>query len=235
MKFGKLTVIRKYDVKNNKRIRWLCQCDCGNIKIVIGDDLKSGHTKSCGCYTKEKQKEIHKKYNTYELTGEYGIGYTSKGEEFYFDLEDYDKIKDYCWYKTPQGYIASRVGEECVEFHRLVLNIGKDNYDCDVDHICHNKCDNRKAQLRIVTRSQNSMNAQPKKTNTSGVVGVYWDKCRNKWAAYIKKNYKNIYIGRFESKDDAIKARKEAEEKYFGEYSYDNSMKKWEEIYNDLP
>ena len=40
--------------------------------------------------------ETFKKYNTYDLSGEYGIGYTSKGEEFYFDLDDYDKIKDYC-------------------------------------------------------------------------------------------------------------------------------------------
>lgn len=31
--------------------------------------------------------------NTYDLSGEYGIGYTTKGEEFWFDLEDYDKIK----------------------------------------------------------------------------------------------------------------------------------------------
>ena len=38
-----------------------------------------------------------KKYNTYDLSGEYGIGYTTKGEKFLFDLEDYEKIKDYCW------------------------------------------------------------------------------------------------------------------------------------------
>ena len=50
---------------------------------------------------------MHKKYNTYDLTGEYGIGYTSKDEEFYFDLEDYDKIKDYCWRITMQGYVRA--------------------------------------------------------------------------------------------------------------------------------
>lgn len=38
----------------------------------------------------------NKRYNRYDLTGEYGIGYTNQGVEFYFDLEDYDKIKEYC-------------------------------------------------------------------------------------------------------------------------------------------
>ncbi|WP_368488451.1 hypothetical protein [Clostridium sp. BJN0013] len=37
------------------------------------------------------------KYNTYDLTGEYGIGYDAKGNIFYFDLEDYDRIKDFYW------------------------------------------------------------------------------------------------------------------------------------------
>ena len=41
---------------------------------------------------------------------------------------------------------------------------------------------------------------------------------------YISKNNETIYLGRYFDKDDAIKARKEAEEKYFGEYSYDNSI-----------
>ena len=44
-----------------------------------------------------------KKYNKYDLTGKFGIGYTSKGEEFYFDLEDYDKIKNHLWYKDKDG------------------------------------------------------------------------------------------------------------------------------------
>ena len=45
------------------------------------------------------------------------------------------------------------------------------------------------------------------------------------WRAEIKINIKTIYLGFFNNKDDAIAARKSAEEKYFGEYSYDNSMK----------
>ena len=46
------------------------------------------------------------------------------------------------------------------------------------------------------------------------------DKNRNKWIAQITVNYKNIHLGRYENIEDAIKARKEAEVKYFGEYRY---------------
>ena len=58
--------------------------------VVGGDNLKSGSTKSCGCLAKEIRSKIHKKYNQYDLSGEYGIGWTSNtNEEFYFDLEDF--------------------------------------------------------------------------------------------------------------------------------------------------
>ena len=80
---------------------WECLCDCGNIVNVAGSALKNGNTKSCGCYKREMDKKIYgiqnKKYNTYDLSGEYGIGYTEDSTIFYFDLEDYDKIKDYYW------------------------------------------------------------------------------------------------------------------------------------------
>ena len=45
------------------------------------------------------------------------------------------------------------------------------------------------------------------------------------WVAYISINYKQITLGYFHDFNDAVKARKQAEEKYFGEYSYDNSIK----------
>lgn len=52
-------------------------------------------------------------------------------------------------------------------------------------------------------------------TNTSGVTGVTWDKSRNKWRAQIVFQGKAHHLGRYTEKEDAIKARKEAEEKYF--------------------
>ena len=65
-KYGKLTVIREAGRKS-KKILWECKCDCKNIVFITGDNLKSGHTASCGCYQKERTKETlskHGKTNT---------------------------------------------------------------------------------------------------------------------------------------------------------------------------
>lgn len=230
-KFGKLTVICRTEdhVQPNgaKSVMWLCKCDCGNEVVTSGISLRKKLTQSCGCFHKEcatNQGRKNKKYNTYDLSGEFGIGYTSKGEEFYFDLEDYDKIKDYCWFINDDGYVIgnNNMTRKLVRFHRLILPVTEKE---QVDHIKHKTNDNRKSQLRIVTNAQNSMNRVKQPNNTSGVTGVYWDSNKQRWCAEIIINQKKIYLGVYSNFDDAVNARKKAEKKYFGEYSYDNSMK----------
>ena len=96
----------------------------------------------------------------------------------------------------------------------------------DIDHIHgkESKYDNRKSNLRVVTHSQNGMNRDLQSNNTSGVVGVSWFAKTNQWRAHIMVNRKFIHLGLFDKFEDAVKARKQAEEKYFGEFSYDNSQ-----------
>lgn len=57
-KFGRLLVVNEHNKNNIGCIQWLCKCDCGNEAIVVGTNLRNGHTKSCGCL----QKEIVGKY-----------------------------------------------------------------------------------------------------------------------------------------------------------------------------
>jgi len=53
-RFDRLTVVNySHKDKNKKHTFWLCKCQCGNIKVVEGSHLKSGHTKSCGCWNME--------------------------------------------------------------------------------------------------------------------------------------------------------------------------------------
>lgn len=52
-KFGRLTVIERSSSNKKREATWLCVCDCGNSKIVSGNQLRSGHTKSCGCLHSE--------------------------------------------------------------------------------------------------------------------------------------------------------------------------------------
>lgn len=236
-KFDRLLVIKRIEDyistnnSGNRYVQWLCKCDCGNEVAVLGTSLRSGKTKSCGCLSRELVSQRSKKYNKYDLLNEYGIGYTSNtNNPFYFDLEDYCKIKDYCWYEDNRGYILTNLyGNETsykdvTLLHRLIM-------DCEhgdglyVDHINHNKSDCRKYNLRIVTNQQNSMNASKRSDNTSGVTGVRFYEERNKWNAQIMFNYKAINLGYFDTFEEAVDARKQAEEKYFGEFSYDNSMR----------
>lgn len=65
-KYGRLTVIKKAE-KRGREQTWLCECDCGNSCVVRGANLRNGHTKSCGCYNKERIIEtqtIHGMRNT---------------------------------------------------------------------------------------------------------------------------------------------------------------------------
>lgn len=230
-RFGILTVIERaddyiYPDGKKHQAQWLCKCDCGKKVVVMSASLIRGHTKSCGCTRKEAVSEACKKYNTYDLSGEYGIGYTSKGEEFYFDLEDYEKIKDYCWYINQQGYVMAydcnaKDSGSHILMHRLIMCFPD---EIEVDHINHNKRNNKKENLRIVNDSQNQMNKKKQKNNTSGVTGVRWHKKHRKWYAHIGVNRNQIHIGSFDTFEEAVVARKEAEEKYFGEYSYNNSI-----------
>jgi hypothetical protein len=153
--------------------------------------------------------------NKFNLDGEYGIGYTSKGEEFYFDLEDYDKIKDYTWYITRKGYVSTtdKITHKKFFMHNLVMNTPPQN----LDHENRKRNDNRKFNLRFTTFSQNASNITRRKDNTSGVTGVTFH--QNKWQARIQVNEKRISLGCYDNKDDAIKARLLGEIKYFGEFA----------------
>lgn len=227
-KFGKLLVINKaedYISPNGKVIsRWLCLCDCGNKCIKKTQALRRGTTRSCGCLQKEERKKTYFKVtpNKYEVNENYVIGYTNKNEKFYFDLEDFDKVKERTWYINKYGYpMASKTAIfEPTLMHRLIMGANKNEY---VDHINHNKYDNRKSNLRIVSRSQNSMNIGRRKNNTSGVTGVYLQK-NGKWIARITANNKNIYLGIFENKEEAIISRHKAEDLYYGEYKYKENI-----------
>ena len=223
-KYGRLTIIGEaepYIYSNGgKARRVLCQCDCGSDPVeILLKDLRGGKTISCGCYKKECG-VIAKKYNTYDLTGEYGKGYTFKGEEFYFDLADYDLIKKYCWHTDKDGYLVSRdvSTRKFVKLHRLIMNCMNDS-TIIIDHINRDKNDNRKDNLRMCTRAENSRNKSLSKNNKSGVTGVFFNKKINKWGSQIIIDGKSIYLGTYKDKNEAIKSRIEAEIKYFGEFS----------------
>jgi hypothetical protein len=107
--------------------------------------------------------------------------------------------------------------------HRLVwlLTYGTDPGSLHIDHICADlPLPNVASNLRLASQSQNCRNRKKRSDNSSSVPGVYWDKRLQKWKAQIVVNGKYIYLSLFTNLADAIAARRAAEEKYFGEFSY---------------
>ena len=140
------------------------------------------------------------------------------------DDGDFEYLSQWKWLarKEKNTYYAQRGVRKngkltVVHMHRLILR-AEDGFD--VDHRNGNGLDNQKFNLRKATRSQNKMNLQNlNSNNTSGVTGVSWFKITQKWRAQITLNKKAKTIGYFDDKADAIKARRDAEKKYFGDFS----------------
>ena len=210
--------------------RWLCECNCSNhTRLVInGRDIRSGKTKSCGCIQKEKVaiccSERNKKTNLFVLNlideyGSYGYGICNNtGAKFYFDMEDYDKIKEYCWSEhiLTNGYHRIEAREkETNKSIRITELIGCKKYD----HIDRNPLNNRKYNLRPYKQSQNNMNRSLNKNNKSGIIGLSWNETKKKWIASIGVNYKAISLGHYDNKQDAIIARLKAEKEYYCEFA----------------
>lgn len=178
-----------------------------------------------------KNRKFHETPNNiYDLSGEYGIGIASNNDtKFYFDLEDFDKIKNYKWRDSGE-YMETREypSKKSIVFMQDVIMSHDD--DKLVDHVQHNGYDNRKEFLRIGNKCDNIANRGLLKSNTSGCTGVH--QCENvgKWRAEISRNKVRYTLGFFENFNDAVKVRKNAEEKYFGEWSFENSMnrKAWD-------
>jgi len=113
-------------------------------------------------------------------------------------------------------YFQVMINYKSFMLHRIcyALYHGRDPYPMEVDHINHDRGDNRVCNLRLVSHQENGKNQPKKRNNTSGACGVIFDKRRKKWQARIMIDGSQKFLGRFTTKADAIAARKAAEIKY---------------------
>jgi hypothetical protein len=143
--------------------------------------------------------------------------HTKRPIDILVDVEDVGKISKLKWHVTEESPYAYTVKRGVTYYmHRLLVNAPSSMV---VDHINRNPKDNRKANLRICTPLQNSYNKTVVPKSESGVVGVSWDKNASRWRASIKSNGKTKILGYFATIEDAAEARKEAEQRYFGEFA----------------
>lgn len=114
-------------------------------------------------------------------------------------------------------YYHHRINGTNYPLHRLIMFYmlgSKFDQDLVINHIDENKTNNKWCNLEVTTTRWNNIKVTSRKTNTSGVKGVSFDKVNNKWKAQITVNYKGINLGRYKDFDDAVAARKQAEIKY---------------------
>lgn len=167
-------------------------------------------------------------YDTNEISIENNIAtmnlYDKKGNkiaETIFDSKHVDKVKKYKWYlRTHKNnslkYVMGTINSKKIFLHRFILNTPSNKV---VDHINGNTLDNRESNTRICTQANNSKN-RIYKTSKGKVPGIYQQYGENgNYSVRITVNYKSIHVGTFKTYEEAVKARLEVEEKYFGEYN----------------
>lgn len=146
----------------------------------------------------------------------------TNGNKTLVDNESYALFSDIKWAYSG-GYVLydqrSKGARKKIWLHRLIANTPDGMV---TDHINGNKLDNRKSNLRVCTRQQNNINVGLNKANTSGYKGVAWHKRNKKWRAIIKYNKKSIWLGLYDTKEEAAIAYNKAAVKYFGEYAFIN-------------
>ncbi len=203
---GKLLLIERK--RENNRTYYLCKCDCGNEKWIRADGLtKKNKTSSCGCLsekTKFKAKDLRGKRFGRLIALEPTEERDKSSETVIWRCKcDCGNTKNISSYLLTSGRVRSC---GCLQ-KEWSIKQGNNIGDMFVEKYIKDET-NIKAISRI----------KPMSHNTSGYSGVKWDKEREKWIAEIRFKNKIYYLGRYKDKQEAIKVRKEAEEKLHKEF-----------------
>lgn len=150
----------------------------------------------------------------------------TQGQVALVDDEDFERLDQYKWhvlFNNSNKFYALRTSSMVngkrfkILMHREIINAPK---NIQVDHRNGNGLDNRKENLRLCTNQQNQFNRiSPNKNNKLRTKGVSWHKGHKRFCARIKFNSKNIHLGYFTVLADANQAYREAEKRYFGEFT----------------
>lgn len=193
---GKWTVIEKAPSRGRYDY-FLCQCECGTKKEVSGDALRSGKSTSCGCISRSKALDRYEKYRSEFISKKFGelevigIGKKKNGKYLLKCKCSCGKIVEYLPRKLITGEVVSCGHKKIAAASSL------------------SECGTNPAAIA---------SKKVGKRNTSGAVGVSYNKSRGLWEAEIMFKNTRYRLGRFANKEDAINARKDAEKELHGEF-----------------
>jgi hypothetical protein len=150
----------------------------------------------------------------------------TKGKFAIVDPEDYDRLRKDKWYAHDSKHTfyavksltnGKTLPRRNMYMHHLLIDIPPGMFP---DHINHNGLDNRKANIRPATHTQNVWHRRKFKVQSrSRFKGVDWAKDMKRWRARIRVNGKRIYLGSFTDETDAAKAYDRAAKKYHGQFA----------------
>lgn len=195
-RFGHLTVIKELPERTSKGlVIYQCKCDCGNITNVVSNHLSTGHTQSCGC-GKHRLNDLTRQTFGRLTVVEY-VGRRSGNTMW--------RCKCSCgnYIETSSSSLHSGATKSC---------------GCLNTEIRSKTAKERFGFVDRTSLVNVSANRAINKNNSSGHRGVHFDKGRKKWVAQITFQRKNHLLGRFNTLEEAIEARKQGEEKYFVPY-----------------
>lgn len=208
-RFTKLVAVSLSDKSHYQADYWNCLCDCGCEVILLTRQLVKGNVKSCGCLLREHSAKLGKKNIKHGLSGtrQYQI---------------WNGMKDRCNNQNSDVYLS--YGDKGISydtrweaFEYFWEDMG-DGYSDDftLDRIDPNG-DYTKDNCRWVNKYLQAINKNTPVTNTSGTTGVSWEAPNSNWRVRISVNGKRLCLGAFESYDEAVAVRKQAELTYYGE------------------
>ena len=139
------------------------------------------------------------------------------------DAADYEALSRYNR-RLQNGYAARREKAKTTYMHRQIMQPPKGMM---VDHVNHHKLDNRRANMRVCTRQQNTHNNDKHAGSSSRFKGVGYSKDRHKWFAKIWFEGRRIWLGYFHDEVEAAKAYDRAAVECFGEFAHLNFPEEW--------
>ena len=216
-RFGKLVVIKRDITAPPGRSKWICRCDCGNVVSVHRNHLIRGETTSCGCARigVNMRDVTGKKFG--RLTAIERTDRKSGNTYIYKCRCDCGKICYVSGANLRSGATTS-CGCYSSEVHKQSVKTMQDD---------------RNTYYISGTDVMSIANEKPQKNNTSGYPGVSWDRSVNIWKSYITFQGKRYYLGASTDINVAIKLRKTAEKKIFGDFLKwyaETYPKQWEKI-----
>lgn len=147
----------------------------------------------------------------------------TQGKVAIIDDEDFNLVSKYKWY-FDHGYARSSPAFKTrIYMHRLIMVVPVNKV---IDHINGNTLDNRKSNLRICSQRENASNVDASRANKrlSKYKGVTIGTNKKKWVASITVNYKSIYLGSFDTEEQAALAYNEAAKEHYGEFAQLNIL-----------